>query len=75
MNSDKELNCEGLLCPMPILKAKKALTGLTKGQVLSIIATDPGTPADFQAFCKQTGHRLLQMTENSGTFRFWIDHQ
>lgn len=75
MHSDKQLNCEGLHCPMPILKAKKALMGLEQGQVLYIIATDPGTPADFQAFCQQTGHPLLHMVERSGTFEFWIQHQ
>ena len=72
MNSDSELNCEGLLCPMPILKAKKALISLDEGQVLFITATDMAAPQDFRAFCQQTGHTLLQMTEESGVFKFWI---
>jgi tRNA 2-thiouridine synthesizing protein A len=72
MHSDGELNCEGLQCPMPILKAKKALMRLEKGQVLLIIATDLAAPQDFRAFCQQTGHTLLQMSEEAGFFKFWI---
>ena len=59
MNFDKELDARGLNCPLPILKAKKALNELTSGQVLKIVATDPGSTKDFEAFCKQTGNELL----------------
>jgi tRNA 2-thiouridine synthesizing protein A len=62
---DKELDTKGLNCPLPILRAKKALADLTSGQVLKIVATDPGSVRDFQAFAKQTGNELLaQETED-----------
>lgn len=62
---DKELDTKGLNCPLPILRAKKALAELASGQVLKIVATDPGSVRDFQAFAKQTGNELLaQETED-----------
>jgi tRNA 2-thiouridine synthesizing protein A len=62
---DKELDTKGLNCPLPILRAKKALAELSSGQVLKIVATDPGSVRDFQAFAKQTGNELLaQETED-----------
>jgi TusA-related sulfurtransferase len=60
MNIDRELDARGLNCPLPILKAKKALADMTSGQVLKIIATDSGSVRDFQAFAKQTGNELLE---------------
>ena len=57
--ADKELDTRGLNCPLPILKAKKALAELASGQVLKVLATDPGSLRDFQAFARQTGHALL----------------
>ncbi len=57
---DKSLDTRGLNCPLPILKAKKALAELVSGQVLEVISTDPGSLRDFQAFTKQTGHTLLR---------------
>ena len=59
---DKSLDTRGLNCPLPILKAKKALAELVSGQVLEVISTDPGSLRDFQAFTKQTGHTLLRPT-------------
>ena len=59
MHVDRELDARGLNCPLPILKAKKALAELTSGQVLKVIATDSGSVRDFQAFAKQTGNELL----------------
>jgi tRNA 2-thiouridine synthesizing protein A len=59
MNIDKELDTRGLNCPLPILKAKKALAELTSGQMLKVVATDPGSVRDFQAFAKQTGNELV----------------
>jgi tRNA 2-thiouridine synthesizing protein A len=56
---DRELDTKGLNCPLPILKAKKTLAEMTSGQVLKIVATDPGSMRDFQAFAKQTGNELL----------------
>ncbi len=59
MNADKELDARGLNCPLPILKAKKALADMHSGQTLKVIATDSGSVRDFQAFAKQTGNELL----------------
>jgi tRNA 2-thiouridine synthesizing protein A len=67
---DSELDASGLNCPLPILKAKKALSGLDSGQVLHIIATDPGAIKDFEAFAKQTGNDLLESKEEGGKFYF-----
>lgn len=72
MNIDKELDARNLNCPLPILRCKKALNELSGEQILKIIATDPGSKKDFDAFCKQTGHTLLEMQETEGVFTFWI---
>lgn len=71
-NADQELDARGLNCPLPILRAKKALNDLDGGQVLRIIATDPGSVKDFQAFAKQTGNELLESGEENGEFVFMI---
>ncbi len=60
MNIDKELDTRGLNCPLPILKAKKALADLASGQMLKVISTDAGSVRDFQAFAKQTGNELIE---------------
>jgi tRNA 2-thiouridine synthesizing protein A len=60
MNIDKEIDTRGLNCPLPILKAKKALTDMHTGQLLRVVATDPGSVRDFQAFAKQTGNELVE---------------
>jgi TusA-related sulfurtransferase len=57
--ADKEIDTRGLNCPLPILRAKKALADMATGQVLKVVSTDPGSNRDFQAFCKQTGNALL----------------
>jgi tRNA 2-thiouridine synthesizing protein A len=72
MNFDKELDARGLNCPLPILRAKKALTEMQSGQVLRIVATDPGSVKDFQAFAKQTGNELLSQAENNKEFEFFL---
>jgi tRNA 2-thiouridine synthesizing protein A len=64
----KELDASGLNCPMPILRAKKALKELNSGDVLRVIATDPGSVKDFEAFAKQTGNELLESVEEGGSF-------
>ena len=64
----KELDASGLNCPMPILRAKKALKELQTGDVLRIVATDPGSVKDFEAFAKQTGHELLESREEGASF-------
>lgn len=60
MDANKEIDTRGLNCPLPILKAKKALAEMTSGEVLKVIATDPGSARDFQAFARQTGNDLVQ---------------
>ena len=72
MTFDKELDARGLNCPLPILRAKKALTDMSTGQVLKIIATDPGSVKDFQAFSKQTGNELLSHGEANKEFTFFM---
>jgi tRNA 2-thiouridine synthesizing protein A len=72
MNFDKELDARGLNCPLPILRAKKALNDMQSGQVLKIVATDPGSVKDFQAFAKQTGNDLLQQAEADKLFTFFL---
>jgi len=71
-NFDEELDASGLNCPLPILRAKKALNGLEAGKVLRIIATDPGSVKDFEAFAKQTGNELLESVEAGGKYEFRI---
>ncbi len=72
---DSELDASGLNCPLPILRAKKAISALEAGQTLKIIATDPGSVKDFEAFCKQTGNELVSSVssgEEDGKFAFLI---
>jgi tRNA 2-thiouridine synthesizing protein A len=71
-NFDQELDATGLNCPLPILRAKKTLGGMQSGQVLRIIATDPGSVKDFEAFAKQTGNELLESGEEGGKYVFLI---
>ena len=72
MEFDKEVDARNLNCPLPILRCKKGLTDMQAEQTLKIIATDPGSVKDFEAFCKQTGHELLQMDEADSVFTFYI---
>ncbi len=71
-NFDQELDATGLNCPLPILRAKKSLADMSVGQVLHIIATDPGSVKDFEAFSKQTGNDLVESREDGGKFYFLI---
>ncbi len=71
-NFDQELDASGLNCPLPILRAKKSLGALEAGQVLRIIATDPGSVKDFEACAKQTGNELMESGEEGGKFVFLI---
>jgi tRNA 2-thiouridine synthesizing protein A len=71
-NYDQELDASGLNCPLPILRAKKALSAMQTGQVLHIIATDPGAMKDFDAFAKQTGNELLESREEGGKYLFLL---
>ena len=72
MQHDKEIDTRGLNCPLPILRAKKALTDVPSGQVLKIVATDPGSVKDFETFSRQTGHTLLSHAEANGEFTFYM---
>ena len=68
MDADQELDTRGLNCPLPILKAKKALATLSSGQLLKVVSTDPGSLRDFQAFCRQTGNELVGQETLDGEF-------
>ena len=72
MDFDQELDARGLNCPLPILRAKKTIDSLDIGQVLRIVATDPGSVKDFQAFCEQTKHELAEHSEGDGEYFFLI---
>ena len=72
MEFDKECDARNLNCPLPILRCKKSLSDIKPAQILKIIATDPGSVKDFQAFCKQTGHELLQLDQADSEFTFYI---
>ena len=72
MNFDKDLDVRGLNCPLPILKAKKALTDMQSGQVLRVVSTDPGSVKDFAAFAKQTGNELLGQAAAEKEFTFFM---
>ena len=71
-NFDQELDARGLNCPLPILRAKKTLNAMSGGQILKIMATDPGSVKDFEAFAKQTGNELLDSSELDGEFHFML---
>jgi len=70
--ADKLLDTKGMNCPLPILKAKKAINEVPKEGTLEVRATDPGSVADFQSFCRTTGHTLVEQTEDAGVYRFLI---
>lgn len=70
--ADKTLDTKGLNCPLPILKAKKAIAEIPGGGTLEVLATDPGSVPDFKAFCAAGGHTLLEQNEVGGIFRFLI---
>jgi tRNA 2-thiouridine synthesizing protein A len=72
MQFDRELDVKGLNCPLPILRTKKALAEMFSGQVLRVLATDPGAVKDFQAFAKQTGNQLLTNAETDQVFEFYF---
>ena len=68
----QELDARGLNCPLPILRTKKAINGLTSGQVLKVIATDPGSVKDMEAFCKQTGNEMVSTSQEGSDYTFMI---
>jgi len=70
--ADQVLDAKGLNCPLPILKAKKALKSLTDGNTLEVVSTDPGSVADFAAFCRTTGNELVEQNEVDGIYTYLI---
>jgi tRNA 2-thiouridine synthesizing protein A len=72
MNHDKEFDASGLACPLPIVKTKKALSDMASGQVLRVVATDPGSVADMAAFAEQTGNQLLEQSTQDKKFVFFL---
>lgn len=67
-----ELDARGLNCPLPILRTKKSMNGMAAGDVLKVIATDPGSVKDMEAYAKQTGHEIVGSSDDSGEFTFYI---
>lgn len=72
--SEHVLDAKGLNCPLPILKAKKALKAVPTGEILEVLSTDPGSVADFGAFCSQTGNELVESTSEGDVYKFKIRH-
>jgi tRNA 2-thiouridine synthesizing protein A len=72
MQFDRELDARGLNCPLPILRTKKSLNDMASGQVIRVLATDPGSVRDFHAFSRQTGHELLYSSAADGEFIFFL---
>ncbi len=72
IKEDQVLDCSGMLCPVPVVKASKAMKELQSGQVLKMVATDPGAPPDMEAWSRQTGNELLQSTTEGGKFVFFL---
>ena len=72
INFDQVLDCSGMLCPIPVAKAAKAIKQIEIGQVLKMIATDPGSPPDMDAWTKQTGHEMVDSTEEDGKYIFYF---
>ncbi len=74
--AQREIDVRGLNCPLPILRTKKALADMQSGEVLHVVATDPGSVRDFQAFAKQTGNALLKQIENERReFEYWLQRR
>lgn len=72
MHFDRELDVRGLNCPLPILRTKKALSEMAPGEVLHVLATDPGSVRDFEAFARQTGNELLSSVETNRVFEYFL---
>lgn len=69
---DQTLDCKGLSCPMPIMKLAKTMKQMEKGQILELLATDPGSKPDVPAWCTKTGHELLETGEDAGVYKYYI---
>ena len=75
MQSDRQLDVQGMKCPLPILRTKKALSEMASGQVLHVLATDTGAAQDFRTFAKQTGNHLLKVSETGPVFEFYFQRK
>lgn len=69
---DQTVDCVGAFCPVPIIRARNAIKSMSPGQILEIVATDPGSIGDFPAFSKNTGHELIRTDESNETYRYYI---
>ncbi|MEX2556471.1 MAG: sulfurtransferase TusA family protein [Actinomycetota bacterium] len=72
VQADKVLDVKGLLCPLPVIKLSKAIKEIEVGQVVQMLATDPGAQPDMDAWAKNTGHELIDSDVDSDVFRFWV---
>lgn len=72
IQEDQVLDCSGMLCPLPVVKTSKSIKSMEVGQILKMIATDPGAPPDMEAWSRQTGHELLRSSQEDGKFIFYI---
>ena len=72
MNADEVLNAQGDVCPMPILKTKKAMDKMSSGQVLLLTSTDPGSHQDLVSWCERTGNELVKHEEKDGVYSYWV---
>jgi tRNA 2-thiouridine synthesizing protein A len=72
IKEDLEVDCSGMLCPMPVVKTSKAIKTLEVGQILKMVATDPGAPPDMEAWSRQTGHELIRSLQENGKFVFFF---
>lgn len=73
MTANQQLDARGLKCPLPVLKARKAMKALGPGETLEVLASDPSAPQDFRSFCETTGHRLVETRESDGLYRFLLE--
>ncbi len=72
VNPDRQIDCTGLFCPMPIVKTREAMTQMTAGQVLEMLSDDPASDPDMRSWARNTGHELLDVTRNGAVYRFVI---
>jgi len=72
VNTDRQIDCTGLFCPMPIVKTREAMTQMTAGQVLEMLSDDPASDPDMRSWARNTGHELLDVTRNGAVYRFVI---
>jgi len=69
---DKEIDCIGLFCPMPIVKSREAIQGMIVGEILAMLSDDPASDADMRSWCRVTGHDLIEVSREGGVYRFLV---